>query len=149
MKARYTQQNQIKIGKQVMTTKNITIHCDDCKHEFSMNTVTIEETTINLSGQALILVYFTCPKCNKIYRIMLKDERYEELKADLEKTKLRIRKNYGSGNEEFARMLNSMVIKKQERLGNHVTNLEKKFPGTFTFVVSENNQEEKIIKYLP
>ena len=124
-------------------------YCNDCNYEFSTNTVNIEETTIKLNGQVLQLVYFACPKCNRIYRIMLKDERYEELKDDLEKTKNRIRKNNGSGNDEFARTLYSMVNKKHERLKNHLNDLNKKFPGTFTFVTSENNHKEKIIKYLP
>ena len=132
-----------------MSTKFATVYCDDCKHEFSMNSVDIQEATVNLGGQALKLVYFTCPKCNKIYRITLKDERYEELKEDLERTKTRIRKNRGSRNDEFARTLNSMVTKKHERMRNHLTRLNDKFPGTFTFVASENNHEDKIITYLP
>lgn len=123
--------------------------CDECGYEFSTNTVDIKEDAVNISGQALVLVYFTCPKCNKIYRIMLKDERYDELKDDLEKAKKRVRKVYGSKNIEFASMLNSMVVKKQERLSNHITVLNNKFQGTFTFVASENNHKDKIIKYLP
>ena len=90
-----------------MSIKLPTVICDECEHEFSMNSVNIQEVTMNLGGQALTLVYFTCPKCNKIYRITLKDERYEELKEDLERTKIRIRKNRGSRNDEMARMLNS------------------------------------------
>ena len=132
-----------------MSIKLPTVICDECEHEFSMNSVNIQEVTMNLGGQALTLVYFTCPKCNKIYRITLKDERYEELKEDLERTKIRIRKNRGSRNDEMARMLNSMVVKKHERMRNHLTNLNNKFPGTFTFVASENNHEDKIITYLP
>lgn len=132
-----------------MSTKFATVYCDECKHEFSMNSVNIQEVIMNLGGQALKLVYFTCPKCNKIYRITLKDERYEELKEDLERTKMRIRKNHGSRNDEMARMLNQMVIKKHERMQNHLTRLNNKFPGTFTFVASENNHEDKIITYLP
>jgi phytoene dehydrogenase-like protein len=132
-----------------MSTKFATVYCDDCKHEFSMDSVDIKETTMNLGGQALKLVYFTCPKCNKIYRITLKDKRYEELKEDLERTKTRIRKNRGSRNDEFARTLNSMVTRKHERMRNHLTKLNDKFPGTFTFVASENNHEDKIITYLP
>lgn len=124
-------------------------YCDDCKYELSMKSVNIEEAIIDLGRQALTLVYFACPKCNKIYRIMLKDEQYETLKFDLETTKSRMRKAYDSGNEEFARTLNSMVMKKHQRLSNHVDNLNKKYPGTFTFVTSENNNEDKIIKYLP
>lgn len=132
-----------------MEVMNATIFCDDCKEEFSLGSVKIDSATVKINKQAYELDYFTCPKCNKIYRIMLRDKRYETLKADLEKTKLRIRKNNGSGNEEFARLLNSMVIKKHNRLKNHVENLHKKFPGTFTFVASENNHKDKIIKYLP
>lgn len=132
-----------------MSTKFATVYCDECKHEFSMDSVDIKEVTMNLGGQALTLVYFTCPKCNKIYRITLKDERYEELKEDLERTKTRIRKNRGSRNDEMARMLNSMVIKKHERMQNHLARLNNKFSGTFTFVASENNHKDKIITYLP
>lgn len=114
-----------------------------------MNSVNIEESFVSLNGQVLKLVYFTCPKCNKIYRITLQDGRYEELKKDLEDTKIRMQKAFGRQNQEFARMLNNMVNKKHERLKNHLKNLNDKFPGTFTFVTSENNNEEKIIKYLP
>lgn len=132
-----------------MSTKYATVVCDECKNEFSMNAVDIQEATINLGGQALRLVYFTCPKCNKIYRITLKDERYEELKEDLERTKKRIRRNYGSRNDEMARTLHEMVTKKHERMRNHLTQLNAKYPGTFTFVASENNHKDKIITYLP
>lgn len=140
MKVRLNKQKQAKPDR---------VYCNDCKHEFSMNSVNIEETAININGQVLKLVYFACPKCNKIYRIMLKDERYEELKIDLEKTQSRMRKIYSSGNEKFASTLNLMVLKKLERLRKHADNLDKKYPGTFTSVASENNYEEKIIKYLP
>lgn len=132
-----------------MSTKFATVYCEECKHEFSMNTVEIQEAIMNLGGQALKLVYFTCPKCNKIYRITLKDERYEELKVDLERTKMRIRKNRGSRDDEFARTLHEMVVRKHERMKNHLERLNNKFPGTFTFVASENNHEDKIITYLP
>ena len=125
------------------------IICDECTSEFSLNPVDIKEAIIDLGGQAFTLVYFACPKCNKIYRITLKDKRYEELKEDLERIKKRIRKNYGSRNDELARTLNSMMIKKQERLKSYLASLNNKFSGTFTFVASENNHEDKIITYLP
>lgn len=125
------------------------IKCDDCDKEFFLNAVNIENAEVKINDQQLTLIYFTCPKCNRIYRVSLIDVRYNELKEDLEKTKKRIRKNHGSNNEEFARMLNQMVNKKLERLRNHTDKLNKMFPGTFTLVVSENNHQEKIIKYLP
>lgn len=131
-----------------MSTKFATVFCDECKHEFSVDPVNIHEATVELCGQAMKLVYFACPKCNKIYRITLKDVRYEELRVDLERTKKRIRKNHGSGNDELARMLNEMVARKLHRLRKHTEDLNGKFPGTFIFAVPENG-EGKIIKYLP
>lgn len=125
------------------------ILCDDCKKEFSMNSVDIEKANISLNGQEMVLVYFACPGCKKIYRIMLRDEKYYELNTDLQITKVRMRKAYDSGNKELARMLNEMVTKKHERLSNHVDKVNKKFPGTFTFVTYENKHKDKIIKYLP
>lgn len=128
---------------------DIHIKCDECEHEFFLNNLNIENAEVKINNQQLTLIYFTCPKCNKIYRVSLCDTRYFELKEDLEKTKKRIRRNHGSNNDEMARMLNNMVNKKLERLRNHTDKLNKKFPGTFTFVVSENNHEDKTIKYLP
>ncbi len=132
-----------------MDLRNAKVFCDECKAEFSLNTVNIQNATIDIGGQNLILAYFTCPKCNKIYRVSIMDARYFELREDLEKTKKRIRRNHGSNNDELASMLNQMVNRKLERLRNHTDKLNKRFPGTFTFVVSENNHEEKYIKYLP
>lgn len=125
------------------------LRCDECDHTFLLNAAYINEVKVEVNDQDLTLVYYTCPKCNKIYRITLKDKRYEELAEDLERTKNRIRKNHGSNNFEFARMLDGMVRKKHERLRNYVDRLNKQFPGTFTFMVSENNQKDKFIKYLP
>ena len=132
-----------------MDLRNAKVFCDECKVEFSLNTVNIQSATIDIGGQNLTLAYFTCPKCNKIYRVSIMDARYFELREDLEKTKKRIRRNHGSNNDELARVLNQMVNRKLERLRNHTDKLNKMFPGTFTFVASENNHEEKSIKYLP
>lgn len=127
---------------------NFNVICDECKHEFSMSSVNILETTVEIDKQTFGFVYFACPKCNKIYRVTLKDARYEELKEDIEKTKKRIRKNHGSGNDGLAGMLNDMVYRKLERLRNYTTKLNGAYPGAFVFAASENS-EDKIIKYLP
>ena len=132
-----------------MINQNSIVVCDECKHEFFLNAVNIENAEVKINDQLLTLIYFTCPKCNKLYRVSIADTRYFELREDLENTKKRIRRNHGSNNEEMARMLNQMVFKKLQRLRNHTDKLNQKFPGTFTFVASENNHEEKSIKYLP
>ena len=125
------------------------IVCDECKKEFISNAIEIKESSIVLNNTNVILVYFTCPKCNKIYRVSIQDARYYDLVEDLEKTKKKIRKNHGSNNIELAKVLNNMILKKENRLRKHVETVNKMFPGTFAFVASENNPKEKVIKYLP
>lgn len=139
------------MNKNKYRSKDRTIRtvCDECKGEFLMNEIGLSEAQVMLNGTPVILVYFACPKCEKIYRVSIQDARYYDLKEDLEKTKNRIRKNQGSRNIELAQTLHNMVVKKHERLKAHVDKVNKMFPGTFTFEVSENNPKEKIIKYLP
>ena len=132
-----------------MSQEKVIIVCDECKHEFYLNAVGIHEAIVELNGVPVNLVYFACPKCNKIYDISIQDRRYYELVDDLKEAKKRIRRNYGNNNQEMARMLNSMVFKKKQRLKEHVDKVNKMFPGTFTFVASENNHKEQTIKYLP
>lgn len=134
-----------------MNEKNqdILVKCDECEHEFFLKTVGIHEAIVELNGTPVTLVYFACPKCNKIYRVSIQDKRYYEMKEDLEKTKSRMRKFNGRQNGEMSKMLHSMIIKKHERLRMHVEKVHQAFPGTFVFVTSENNHEEKSIKYLP
>lgn len=124
-----------------MSEERKIIYCDECKHEFYLDSVKINEAEVDCLGEQLTLMYFTCPKCNKIYNIGLKDAQFEMLKEDLDKTKKRIRKNHGSGNLEFARTLNNMVQRKHERLMKHMQKLNSKYPGTFTFIASENNDK--------
>lgn len=128
-------------------TRFATVFCDDCKHEFSMDSVDIQTTIVKLGGHSLDLSYFVCPKCNKIYRVSLKDERCKELSEDIKRIKKRVRKIYGSGNYELANRLDVMRRQKALRFKNYIDKLNKKFSGTFVFEVSESG--EKIIKYLP
>lgn len=136
-----------------MSQKMIRVKCDECEHEFILEAVGIYETIVQLNGVPVILVYFACPKCNKIYciftqdnRISIQDKRYYKLVEDLEKTKKRIRRNHDSNNNEMVRMLNSMITRKYKRLKVYVDEVNKIFPGTFTFVASENNHKEQTIK---
>lgn len=129
--------------------RTLIIKCDKCEHEFFLKAVGINEAIVELNGVPVTLVYFACPKCNKIYRVSIQDKRYYELKEDLDKTKKRIRRLNGSKNFEMTKTLNSMVIKKRERLKAYAEAVRKAFPGEFVFVSSEINPKEKSIKYLP
>lgn len=124
------------------------IACDECNYEFDWESVNIQSATVVIDGQDFTLDYFACPKCSRIYRISLKDDRYRELQEDIEETKKRIRKYHGSGNVLMVSNLYSMAERKMVRLRNYSDKLNGKYPGTFVFAVSENGKD-KTIKYLP
>lgn len=132
-----------------MSTKFATVYCDECKHEFSMMSVNIQKATVNINDKEFTLSFFACPKCRRIYRIALMDQRYNELKDDLDKIRKKIRKSFGSGDVETTTKLQIMAMRKQERMQNYVNALSGKYPGTFIFAVSENSKDKQTIKYLP
>ena len=130
-------------------SQRISIKCDECNYEFLLSAAEIKQAGVVINDQQFDLIYFVCPKCNKIYRISINDARYYELKDDLDKIQKRIQNNIGRMDEDFARTLNNMRLIKFNRLKEYSMRLNNKFSGTFTFMASENNQEEQIIKYLP
>ena len=59
-----------------MSENQKTIACDECGYEFPLESVNIQEQSVKCENEQLSLMFFTCPKCNKIYRVLLKDARY-------------------------------------------------------------------------
>ena len=59
------------------------IVCDECNNEFFLKSIEIKESAIEIGGQELLLVYFKCPQCGKLYRVTLKDDEYYALVEDL------------------------------------------------------------------
>lgn len=134
----------------MVNESGLLIKCDECEHEFFLNSVGIKNAIVDLNGTPVILVYFACPKCDKIYRVSIQDKRYYELKKDLDKAISRMQKYGNMVKPVTFEILQSMVVKKHERLKAYVEKVNKAFPGTFVFVTSENNREEKLfVKYLP
>lgn len=122
------------------------IVCDECNNEFFLRSMEIKESAIEIGGQELLLVYFKCPQCGKLYRVTLKDDECYALAEDLESTKKRIRRAKRRGNLYLQNQLVPMAYRKQERLQNYVARLNAKYSGTFT-EVPENGATT--IKYLP
>lgn len=119
--------------------------CDDCKHEFLLKSVAFQEADFMIRGHKIRLTFFSCPKCNKIYKTLLSDEHYQSLFNDYLKSKEtleRVIKKQAS-EEIIERHMNicNAKLKRVEAYENHLCSI---YPGTFTFKVSQNNQKEII-----
>lgn len=124
------------------------IVCDKCSAEFLMKSVQIQECSVEIGGEKLLLNYFTCPECNEIYKVLLVEEqKYRELVDDLLSTEKRIRRWKGKTNVQMLDQLQKMALRKKNRIQSYVKQMNTKYGGTFTFKASENNQKE--IVYLP
>lgn len=115
------------------------IVCDRCGCEFQLTSVKILQDKVQIGSKEFVLVYFVCPDCNAIYKVLLRDGRYNQLKDELTVSQKRYKKASSKGNLELARMLLGSIQRKQQRLEQHVLSLHNKYDGTFTFAASENN----------
>lgn len=124
------------------------IICDKCMSEFLVESVKIDKCSVEIDGKMFLLNYFTCPKCNSIYRVLLVEEqKFNELLEDVMIIKNRIRKCKGNGNVRLHKQLQNMSVKKKNRICRYVESVNSKYSGAFTFKSSENNKKEII--YLP
>lgn len=126
--------------------KNIKIVCDKCKHGFSLNAVNIKESPIDIGDDKLILMYFECPKCKKIYRVTLKDEKSEELLQILKKTEQKLKERKGCASIELVRKLEGMVNVRKEQYEYYINMLNNHYSGCFKY---EKSKGKKRIVYLP
>lgn len=87
------------------------------------------------------LTYYMCPVCGTVYKILLVDgKKYRDLITDYVNTRKRIERQRGKENEQLLQQLVSMAHIKQRRIREYVKAVNKKFPGTFQLVTSENNE---------
>lgn len=123
-----------------------TVYCDDCGYLLAngqRNLIVVNESKVNIGAKKLVLTYFACPRCRKIYRVQLKDARFFQLAADLENAKHKL----GHSKRNLL-VLQRSVLTREQRLKEHADNLNKKYPGTFTFASLNKDKDGKIV-YLP
>lgn len=130
-----------------MNEVKINCDCDECGVQFQLDSVSIKTTSMNLNEGKCDVVYFVCPSCKKVYLVSVNDSKYYDLKNDLEKQVMRLRKIRGSKNRELAKAIANMIEKKKDRLSHHVNKLKQKYKGRFTFVETDDTTEE--LKLLP
>ena len=121
--------------------------CDKCKRSFGFSESNLCESGVQINGEDLMLVYFTCPFCKELYFISLKDSKSYELAEELRRAQRKIKNLSGKVNEERMRNYVDSAYRKQRRLEVHLRKLRKKYPGTFT--VQRGDDGADTIVYVP
>lgn len=124
--------------------------CDNCKCEFKLKSVTFQEADFVIRGHNIRLTFFTCPKCNKIYKTLISDAHYQELMSDFIGSKETLEKLIKrQASKEMIERHISICDAKHKKVEHYEMKLQEEFPGTFTFRTSENKQKEIIYTERP
>lgn len=127
---------------------NFIVECDICGAKLPLNSITIDSASVDVCGSEFTLNYFTCSKCDHIFKVLLfEEQKYNKLLDDMLATKKRISKLKGKGTKEQIAKLQEMAFKKEQKIQRYTERINKKYRGTFTFKTSENGQKE--IVYIP
>lgn len=126
--------------------QKLKIKCDNCEYKFFLDAAGINDEDIIIDGQEYELQYFACPKCDKLYRVLLKDSKYYDLVEELADAKTRIRRSWGKLGQQMQQVLNEVAKKKQERLKAYSIKLNQKFSGVFEFTTPENGERHIIYR---
>lgn len=119
------------------------VYCDKCGVGF---VVQIKKTQILIGAKVLLLEYFACPSCGKVYKILLVDERkYMELVDDSNKIVKRIEKLQGKKDYMLLDKLQKMEEIKKMRIKRYVSNMFRKYAG---FFICEKDQDGERIIYI-
>ncbi len=58
--------------------------CDDCRKEFILDEIKVEESTVKRAGRinAVIVQYFRCPECGHKYIVSVQDDELKEMSKE-------------------------------------------------------------------
>lgn len=127
--------------------RDIKIVCDNCEKQFTLSSVGIKTSHMDLDEGPCDVVFFNCPSCKVVYLVSVQDARWTELKIDLDKQIKRQAKMHGRNDLQMAKLIGELISTKKERLRKHVAKLKSKYDGHFTLVRTDDGTEE--LKLLP
>ena len=119
--------------------------CDKCETRYAL--LSVNNTLMQLGRGDYDVTWFACPACGTVHVVAIKDLKYYDLKAALDKAKEKLRTAIESGDTEKAKKFQFVVEHKAYLVSRHLENTMSKFHGTFTALSFEDKQPELV--YLP
>jgi ssDNA-binding Zn-finger/Zn-ribbon topoisomerase 1 len=104
--------------------------CDDCQGEFILTQESIKTDSLEAKGEIIQITYFTCPHCNKLYKIKidsiktLQALKVYEMQMNLVTTKLQKGKVVTEANM-------NRLEKAKKNLAKEYGKLDELFSGSF------------------
>lgn len=121
--------------------ENKEVQCDECGYVWKkLKHIKHKEQSIEINNRQVVLHYFMCPKCKKVYVEFVEGPRYKRFVSRLDKARNKLWK---ATSEDEAKIILLEVLKYQQELEKYVSSYNKMFSGTFIV----NNQND--VNYLP
>ena len=107
------------------------IYCNECNHEWRLNdTDLIKEKVKNENKQEMLVTYFLCPNCKKIYIVSIIDERYRDLLKKTNKS-LKLLKRHKNEPLEVLLRYNKEYQDRKKQLEIYENKLKEKYSKYF------------------
>lgn len=111
------------------------IKCDSCGFEWKFKKTKIRKKVFQLKGRQVVLHYFMCPRCKRVYRVFIEGPKYNQLKDRLDKatTDIRIYTNINGALPSDTKLekLQDRAMECKHDLEEYVESYNKMFSGTF------------------
>lgn len=106
------------------------IECDDCKQVWLLQYTDVKEEWLEAKGKQILVTYFTCPRCGKVYVICIDDSLSLRVKNLLGVNLKRINKLQSKGKNPTEKQL-VKVEKQRKELIKLRTLLKQQYDGLF------------------
>lgn len=109
--------------------------CDSCGFEWKSKKTKIRKKVFQLKGRQVVLHYFMCPRCKRVYRVFIEGPKYKQYRLKVEKAndaiRIYIANNGISINDPKLENLYIQAEECKAVLEEYVENYNKMFSGTF------------------
>lgn len=111
--------------------KRPVIVCDACKYGFVQEEAPIQEQAIYVDNRRLVVRYFVCPRCRKVYKVAVLDEWCIEQLKRIAKTGLMVNK-YQKTRPNMAAYWRGRMNSMRQFVQERARKLEALIPGSLS-----------------